>query len=253
MGLFINLPAIVVLGLLLTGLERLRPLRRQPVFRRGWRTDVLHLVVTHTLEVLLTVAIALPLMRLAQSLRPGVFVELAASMPKWLLVAVFLFLADGVGTLWHRFEHRGGFFWRVHAVHHSSEQLDWLASARRHPLGTSMGRGLSAGVLVFLGAPAEVLAPVAGLVGLWGVLLHANVRLPLGPLRHVIATPQFHRRHHAKVAGPGGNFAGLFPVWDRLLGTHLGDGDANDLGCDAPVPEGYLAQLALKSTRVSAR
>ena len=40
-----------------------------------------------------------------------------------------------VGAYWgHRLSHTVPFLWRFHAVHHSIEQMDWLAAGRLHPL-----------------------------------------------------------------------------------------------------------------------
>ena len=35
------------------------------------------------------------------------------------------------------------------------------------------------------------------IIGSWGVLIHANVRPPWGPLRRVLVTPDFHHWHHS--------------------------------------------------------
>jgi sterol desaturase/sphingolipid hydroxylase (fatty acid hydroxylase superfamily) len=77
--------------------------------------------------------------------------------------------------------------------------------------------------------------------------LHANLRLPLGPLRYVIATPAFHRAHHADDAAETScNFAGVFPVWDLVFGTFRMPDDApRSFGAGTTaVPAGFLAQLA---------
>ena len=51
------------------------------------------------------------------------------ALPRWsqFLIAIFLF---ELGTYWgHRWAHTVPFLWRFHAVHHSSEHLDWAAAA----------------------------------------------------------------------------------------------------------------------------
>jgi sterol desaturase/sphingolipid hydroxylase (fatty acid hydroxylase superfamily) len=40
------------------------------------------------------------------------------------------------------------------------------------------------------------------LTTLQAIFIHANVRLTFGPLRWVIATPQFHHWHHAPTRQP---------------------------------------------------
>jgi sterol desaturase/sphingolipid hydroxylase (fatty acid hydroxylase superfamily) len=129
-------------------------------------------------------------------------------------------LADLISYWVHRAVHRGR-LWRFHAVHHSTESLDWLAGARVHPLNEALNRVALALPLLALGFDTESFATVAPVLGLHGLLLHASVGWDFGPLRLVIASPRFHRWHHARDV-QGVNFAGLFPVWDLLFGTlHL--------------------------------
>jgi sterol desaturase/sphingolipid hydroxylase (fatty acid hydroxylase superfamily) len=251
-GLFINPVGVLILAVSCMALERWRPLRTQPVRREGLRTDLLHLFVTHTLEVVLAVLVVGAVIGLARRAQLPPLVAVVASQSRTVQAIEALLIADFVGYLWHRFEHRGGVWWRLHAVHHSSVQLDWLASARRHPLGTAIGRAVAALPLVLLGFPVDVLSGVAGLLTLWAILLHANARFPLRFARRIIATPEFHQRHHALADGPGVNFAGLFPLWDLVGGTYADD-VADRFGCDAPVPKGYLAQLRFPLARAQKR
>jgi sterol desaturase/sphingolipid hydroxylase (fatty acid hydroxylase superfamily) len=156
-----------------------------------------------------------------------------------------LLLADLFGYWMHRAFHRPA-LWRAHAVHHSARALDWLAATRVHPLNEVMQRVATVIPLVWLGFRHDVLAGVAPLLTLWSVVLHANVSWRFGPLRYVIATPAFHRWHHA--ADPVArdkNFAGLFPLWDLVFGTfYLPPSAPEAYGTpDTPVPEGLLAQL----------
>jgi 4-hydroxyproline epimerase len=49
---------------------------------------------------------------------------------------------------------------------------------------------------------------------------HANLRTDLGWLRHLLVTPQSHRRHHSpRPEHRDRNFGGTFSFWDRLFGT----------------------------------
>lgn len=168
-------------------------------------------------------------------------------LPLWLGAPLTLLLLDLAGYWIHRLKHRGGLLWRVHAVHHSSERLDWLAAARAHPLDEVATVALAVVPVVLLGARPTWLAPIAPLLALWAIVLHADVPFRLGPLGAVLASPAFHRWHHA-ANGPrpaGVNFGGFFTVWDRLFGTfHLPAELPAETGVRGePVPEGWLAQL----------
>ncbi|NEU96660.1 sterol desaturase family protein [Bradyrhizobium uaiense] len=78
-------------------------------------------------------------------------------------------------------------------------------------------------------------------------LVHANIRLNYGPLRHVLVSPEFHHWHHSsETAARDKNFAGLFSFCDVLFGTaYLPKGqDPKAFGVDYPMPSSYLALLA---------
>jgi sterol desaturase/sphingolipid hydroxylase (fatty acid hydroxylase superfamily) len=245
MDLLPNPFGLAVLAALFIALERRFPYRPSPLRRRGWKTDAVHLVVTHTLEQLSTLALVVLVWFPLQAVKSERLAAWVAAQPRLLVAVVALLLADLLGYWWHRLEHVVPFLWRFHAIHHSSERLDWLAGLRRHPVAASAGKVVTFVVLTLLGVPKDILGGGVVLLGLWAVLLHANVRFRFFPLRAFVATPDFHHWHHARVdAGPGWNFAGLFPVWDRLFGTYLvPEGRPLLYGTDTDVPEGYLAQL----------
>ena len=110
--------------------------------------------------------------------------------------------------------------WRYHAVHHSSEELEWISAARFHPvnlfLGSVIGRRRHAACRHF----AQRVVVLGPLTIAHSAFVHANLDWTLGPFKYVIATPVFHRWHHT-AADRGGekNFAATFPVLDLLFGT----------------------------------
>lgn len=119
----------------------------------------------------------------------------------------------------HRLFHRRP-LWRFHAIHHSSQTLDWLAAARVHPLNEAISRVLQLFPLFLLGFDPRVIAGAVPVLTFYAVFLHADVTWDFGPLRYAIATPRFHRWHHTSEAeGLDRNFAGLFPWIDLLFGT----------------------------------
>jgi len=168
-----------------------------------------------------------------------------SAQPRWAQLVLALLFGDLLGYVAHRLFHRGR-AWRFHAVHHSSPGLDWLSSVRLHPLNEVGSRLLVVVPLALLGFKPLQMAAVPVATALYALLLHADVSWDFGPLRGVLASPAFHRWHHA--AGPAArdrNFAGLFAFWDVLFGTyHLPRGARPErLGVDEAVPRGVLAQL----------
>jgi sterol desaturase/sphingolipid hydroxylase (fatty acid hydroxylase superfamily) len=78
------------------------------------------------------------------------------------------------------------------------------------------------------------------------LLLHANVRLSFGPLRWLIASPEFHHWHHANQREAYNmNYAGQLAFLDKLFGTmYMPEGQMPaKYGVDDPVPHTYVPQL----------
>lgn len=180
-----------------------------------------------------------------------------ARQPPWLQAVEIVILSDFIGYWLHRWFHQGP-LWAFHAVHHSSSRLDWLASVRVHPVNDILARFVQAAVVLSLGfAPLAVAGALPALT-LYAILIHADVPWNWGPLRHVIASPVYHRWHHTRAeAGGTRNFAGLLPLWDHLFGTlhrpAAGAPDPTMLGTDEPVPAGFIGQLAYPFRRLGAR
>lgn len=247
MALFHSPLALLVLAALFTPLERLWPLARRPLLRPGWRTDVAHFFFTHPLQQLGVVLAVGLVVAVVDPFAPS----LVQRQPRALQVVEAVLLLELVGYGMHRLFHSVPALWRIHAVHHSSEHLDWLAAVRAHPLDQTLTRGVQVLVLTVAGFPLGVVAGAAGALGLWAVFLHANVRVRFGPLEHLVATPRFHHWHHAKEAR--GNYAGLLPVVDTLFGTNVtGAGWPAAGGVEAPPPESWWAHLTLQRAPSSA-
>ena len=110
--------------------------------------------------------------------------------------------------------------WKYHAVHHSSEDLDWISAARFHPVNIFLGSVATDVVLLLAGISPNVLVFLGPFTVAHSAFVHANLNWTLGPFKYVIAGPVFHRWHHtAAERGGEKNFASTFPVLDLLFGT----------------------------------
>ena len=229
--------------------------RSQKVFRRGWLTDATYWFVTILLTkpvvqlmILLPVA-ALIVMKVttADILREGHYAGFGplSRQSVWLQAVQIYVLVDLIGYWVHRLFH-GGRWWPFHAVHHSSEELDWLGALRVHPLNDLVNKLTQATPVLLLGYNPTVTLSTAPVLTLYAIFLHANVNWDFGPLRSVIATPVFHRWHHSKDrAAWDKNFAGLLPLWDIVFGTYYmprGRWPEN-FGIPEPMPGGFFGQL----------
>lgn len=247
---------LVVLSVLFFVVERLPGrARRQRVFRRGWLTDVVYWFVTLLItKPLVRVMIIVPATLLilagvtsADALKQSLYHGFGplARQPIWLQAIEVYVLVDFIAYWIHRLFHRGR-WWPFHAVHHSSEDLDWLGSLRVHPVNDLLIKLAQATPVLLLGFNPLVTLSTAPVLTLYAIFLHANLNWDLGPLRAVIASPVFHRWHHSREREAWDkNFAGLLPVWDLLFGTYYMPRGRfpENFGINEPMPSGYLGQL----------
>ena len=237
---------LLVLALVFVPLERFLALRpHQHVFRRGWRTDLAHFFASHLL-VQLTVFLTLsPARWLLGGVIPEAFQASVAALPFLVQFAIALFVADLFQYAAHRTMHVVPFLWRFHAVHHSSTEMDWLAGSRLHLVDIVFVRAISFLPLFALGIGEAPLTAYLVFVSFQAVLIHANVKIRFGPLRWLLASPEYHHWHHsAEAEAVDKNFAVHVPLIDWVLGTaYLPKRWPERYGIEGdPVPEGWLAQ-----------
>ncbi len=211
----------LIVGTILVALEHFFPERReQRHLRAHVRTDLAYWVLAPLVNRVLVPAVAFGAIVVTTSTVPRPASEAIAAAPLWAQALGMLVIGDFVGYWIHRLFHHQPWLWKIHAVHHSSEELDWLSSVRVHPLNQIIQISLRVTVLYVIGFTPGALAAYAPFLTFLAILIHANVPWRFGPLGFAIASPAWHRWHHAADAlGEGRNFAGLLPVWDYLFGT----------------------------------
>lgn len=228
---------VVVLAVVLGVLERRWP--AEPVVdRAAIRVDRLYTLLHRLgLFAFLSFALVTPIIdsleasaRLSGFSRPNIDQCLGAVWPgvtdtpiaAFLLYLVVLDLAD----YWiHRGQHRLGWWWALHAVHHSQRQMTFWSDSRNHLFDSLLRDLLLATLSILIGVEPQQFVLLVIAVRVLESLQHANLRLRFPfPLERVLVSPSFHRLHHAIGHGHEGptrgvNFAVLFPLWDRLFGT----------------------------------
>ena len=253
--LLVGLLQLAVMVVLFGALERWRPVEAV-TDRAAVRVDVVYTLI-HRLG-LVRVALfftvdpfwdwAIGQLRVAglptfslDDLWPGV-TDLA-----WVSFALYLLLFDAVDYALHRAQHRFGWWWQLHAVHHSQRQMTMWSDNRNHLLDDLIRDTAFVGVALLVGVPPSQFVAIVALTQLVESLSHANVRLSFGPLlSRVLVGPQYHRLHHRigighESSGPGSlgghNFAVLFPLWDLLFGTARFDGRYEATGIRDQLPQ----------------
>jgi len=125
-------------------LEMIFPARPgQKFFRPAWFLDLCFFLGQYLLWSGLVLFVLTQFHHVLGKIVPSEFRSLVASQPVWLQILEVIAFSDFLIYWGHRLQHRVGFLWRFHSVHHSAEHLDWLAAHREHPLDTIYTMGLS--------------------------------------------------------------------------------------------------------------
>jgi sterol desaturase/sphingolipid hydroxylase (fatty acid hydroxylase superfamily) len=211
-------PALLVfVGVMLLA-ERLWPAVRRPLFARAHLVDFGYLVLFATL--------VLPLLTVVET---GVGVEVDRHarflilsrlpvVPEVVVIVAILIGIDAMNWVAHVANHRSLGLWRLHALHHSQEDMSVLTTFRTHPLVHATYLPALFPALI-LGASGTV--PLAGIIvySCLVTLPHANLRWTLGPLGRIFVSPAFHRLHHVSTPlDERGtvNFGFALVCWDQL-------------------------------------
>jgi sterol desaturase/sphingolipid hydroxylase (fatty acid hydroxylase superfamily) len=242
----IDFVAIAIVALIFIPLERLLPLRReQKLLRHHWLNDAAFLLlniipITFGLVFLSTLAA-----QVAHHWMPAGFLEAVRGQPIWLQAGEAVLVADIGFYLAHRSFHAVPFLWRFHAVHHSIEELDWLAAYRVHPLDQILTKSASMLPVILLGFSDSAVAIFVLLYKWQSLAIHSNSRIAIGPLKWIFASPQFHHWHHANEPQAfDKNFAGQLAFLDWFGRTlHMPAGMPAKYGTDDAMPQHYHRQL----------
>jgi len=215
----------------------------QRFFRPAWLTDLCFFLGQYLLWSGIVLWLLVQFNHWVGWIVPEDFRSAVAAQPWWLQAVEVVLLSDFFIYWGHRLQHRSAFLWRFHKVHHSAEHLDWLAAHREHPLDTIYTMGLINLPAMLLGFPLTTLAGFIVFRGLWAIFIHANVRLPIGPLRMLLGAPELHHWHHDRDRDAG-NYANISPLMDILFGTYrCPDHEPEHFGLKEPTPATYLGQM----------
>jgi len=145
----------------------------------------------------------------------------------WYWFVIAFVIDDFAYYLFHRSAHRVRWFWASHVIHHSSQHYN-LSTALRQTWTGFFSLGFVFRLPLFLiGFPPAMIFFVAALNLIYQFWIHTEMitRMPRW-FEAVMNTPSHHRVHHA--INPrylDSNYAGVFIIWDRMLGTFEAERD----------------------------
>lgn len=238
--LLVGLLQLLVLVLVIAPLQRWRPVEAV-TDRRAIRVDMLYTLV-HRLG-LFRVALffsteplwndlfgqlhvwGLPTFQL-EGLWPGV------TDKAWISFILYLLVFDLLDYWIHRGQHSWGWWWKLHALHHSQRQMTMWSDNRNHLLDDVVRDSIIVLVAQLIGVQPSQFVLLVALTQLSESFQHANLRVWFGTVgERLWVSPRFHRRHHTigighEMRAPvrnqkahGNNFGVLLPWWDMLWGT----------------------------------
>jgi len=237
---------ILIVAVIFIPLEQILSLHEhQKPWRRGWMNDVFYLLFNGLPITLSFVAIVGVVMMAVDAAVPTGLQAWVQGWPLLVQLVVVIVIADLGFYCAHRTFHAVPWLWRFHSVHHSIEEMDWLAAHRVHPVDQIITMSASLLPVYALGFDPAAIALYAVIYHWQALLVHSNVKLNFGPLRWIVASPQFHHWHHANERHAyDKNFAGQLPIIDAIAGTlHMPARMPLAYGCDDPVPPLYHQQL----------
>lgn len=220
--------------------------KEQLVFRCEWQTDLLYFTFNHILigVFLIIVNMFVAQFNFAIHTTLQTFIQSGHFIVQFLLI---MLVSDFVQYWSHRAYHEIPFLWKFHAVHHSSEKMDWIAGSRVHVVELLLTRMLILLPLILLGFDQNAVNAYIAFVAFQAVFDHANISVNPSYLRYIFVTPNFHHWHHSQDREAlDKNYAAYFSFLDYFFGTAV---DSQKMWPEKYgvlgdyVPKGFFAQF----------
>lgn len=245
---------LFLMAIIFIPIEMVFPKRKnQSTFHPEWKTDLVYFVVSHLLIQFFGVITRQPAQLFFGWMGLSEIQSFVQSLP-FVVELFFAFFITDLFQYWtHRIFHNHHYLWRFHSIHHSTENMDWLAGSRTHFMDIFITRSMAFIPLYVFGFSAITFNVYIIFMAVHAVLIHANTRINFGFLKYIIATPQYHHWHHCKNPKHyGKNFATIFPFIDKMFGTYYLPKDEwpEDTGLlEANFPKGYIKQAIYPFTK----
>ena len=227
-------------------IEKLWPkYKDQVILRKEWSLDLLYFCFNHLAISAILIYANYHVSHFGWAVNVDLQ-NMIQSMPVLLQVVLIIIAADFVLYWEHRLYHEVSVLWPVHAVHHSVENLDWLAGSRGHFFQVFTERAMVMVPLYLLGVDEAALNVYVVFAALQAVLIHCNTRIKFGWLKYVFVTPQFHHWHHSsEKPAIDTNYSAHIVLFDWLFNTyHMPEEHwPAHYGTTKKIPNTYFGQM----------
>jgi sterol desaturase/sphingolipid hydroxylase (fatty acid hydroxylase superfamily) len=225
----------------------------QTKFHEEWRTDLIYFIISHLFIQFFGIITQKPAVIFFGWIGLDKVHAWVQGLP--FVAALFLaFFSTDLFQYWaHRLFHTRVYLWRFHSIHHSTQNMDWLAGSRTHFMDIFFTRAMTFIPLYVLGFSTTVFNIYIIFIAIHAVLIHANTRVNFGFIKYIFTTPQYHHWHHCEDPKYyGHNFASIFPFIDMIFGTYYLPGKEWPEGTgvhEAQYPKGFLKQSVYPFTK----
>ena len=186
------LPWLAGMGVVFAILSRFSPCNQGKPWweKRGLATDLSYWIFvpifSRYIRIWVTVFLTIWIFHISDGIKIGDFYNDGhgpiSHLPLW-LQAIGYVVATDFALYWiHRGFHRG-FLWKYHAVHHASEDLEWISASRFHPVNLVLGAAAVDVVALLCGVSPNIFLVVGPFDIITSCMVHANLNWTFGPLR----------------------------------------------------------------------
>lgn len=145
----------------------------------------------------------------------------------WLGMILAIAARDFCDYLIHRIMHTR-WFWPAHAAHHSDTHVNAFTTFRVHILESVLMSLTYIVILTWMQLP-QMIPVVAVLLFTHNLYVHMDLDWDHGPFKYLVASPRFHRWHHADTPEAyGKNLANFMPIYDVIFGTYYQPGPCRE-------------------------
>jgi len=233
--LLIGVCELVLLFLVLRPLEAAIPVQKISDPRARWndfiytalhRLGLFAVLIFFTLDPLLD---SLAAMLRFDSFHPLNLESLWPGLSPLASFLVYFVVLDFFDYWYHRASHRFNWWWGLHSLHHSQQNLNLWSDNRNHLLDDLLRDVYMGLIALCIGVEPSQYVLLVSVSRILQSLQHANVRIHFGWLgERLLVSPRYHRMHHAIGVGHesngkgtlgGCNFSVILPAWDILFRT----------------------------------
>ncbi|MER5985153.1 sterol desaturase family protein [Streptomyces sp. NPDC001787] len=119
----------------------------------------------------------------------------------------------------HRLGHTNPLLWRTLGAHHAPRKADAANSGVNHVLDIVLVLAAVQLTPALIGFSGEPVFALGLFVMAQGHVIHANTDARMGPLNHILASPEQHRPRHSTDFTEAGHHGSDPSCWDRLFGS----------------------------------